>query len=284
MSSSPLFYPLNLANGQQVFRIIGAYAGGQQIVFACTAYPSAGTLSVEYQLAGDPLWRAAPKGTLLPLTGPIVLSTYGAVSGYRVTITGLSGGAGMAAWVAQAAPEGFPPGAFVGLRALTTQSYIEANVKSGVQYEVSSYNPALAAGANQDTIFTTGASAVLIKTRQVGFDAAKLEARVYGGTTYTGGSLVPYFNLNLRNPVAGSVAIRSGATISAAGTEIGAASYMIGSTEVGGRTVGTFQLSGLERLLNPNTTYMLRISNTSAAPSQVSTYISWYEGGTDLPV
>lgn len=284
MSSSPLSYPLTLANGQQVFRIVGAYAGGQQVVFACTAYPAAGTLSLEYQLAGDPLWRPAPKGTLLPLTGPIVLSTYGAVSGYRVTIAGLSGGSGLAAWVAQVEPEGFPPGAFVGLRALTTQSYIEANVKSGVQYEVSSYAAALAAGANQDTVFTTGASPVLVKTRQIGFDAAKLEARVYGGVTYTGGSLVPYFNLNLRNPVAGTVAIRSGATITGVGVEVAAASYMVGSTENGNRTVGTFQLSGLERLLNPNTNYMLRITNTSAAPSQVSTYISWYEGGTDLPV
>lgn len=284
MFSSPISYALMLANGQQTFRIVGAFAANQQIVLACTTYPSAGTLSLEYQLAGGTAWYPAPKGTLLPLTAPIVLATFGAVSGFRVTIAGLVGGVGLNAWVAQVDPEGFPPGVFVGLRALTVQSYVEANVKNGVQFEVSSYVAALAAGANNDTIMVTGSKPVLVKTRQIAFDATKLTARVYKDTLFTGGSVVPYFNLNQRNPVAGVAVITGGATVTNVGTEAGAPTYMIGSAGQGNNTVGAFQLSGLERLLAPNSTYMLRVTNTSPNPCQVAAYLSWYEGDSDLPV
>lgn len=279
----PQQYPLTLTNGQQSFSINGAPSGTQQIVISCQSYPSAGTLSLEYKLVGDSLWRPVPKGTLLPLAGPLVLETYGPVAGYRATLAGIVGGAGLVAWIGIGNAEGFPPGSFVGLRALTTQSYIEANVKNGVQYEVSSYIAALAPLANNDTVFITGPLPVIVKTRQIGFDATKLEAHVFKDTVFTGGSVIPYYNLNLRNPVVGGVIIRAGATITNAGTEAGAPTYMIGSAGQGQNTVGAYQVSGLERLLAPNSTYMLRVTNTGAAPCQVSAYISWYEGGTDLP-
>lgn len=288
MQQPPLNFSLSLANGQQSFRIPGAYGGTQQIVLACATYPAAGTLSLEYQLVGDTLWRPVPNGSNLPFAGPIVLATYGAVAGYRVTLAGLgAGGSGFAAWVAEADPEGFPAGAFVGLRALTVQSYIEANVKNGVQYEVSSYNPALGVGLSQDTVFITGSQPVLVKTRLIGHDSNKMvDARVYKNTVFTAGSgqVVPYFNLNDRNPVAGGVTIRAGAAISNIGTEFGAATYSIGTSAQAQNTVGTFQNSGFERLLSPNTTYALRVTNNGTQPCQVSAYLSWYEGGTDLPV
>ncbi len=282
---SPIQYPLQLANGQQTFRITGAYGGNQQIILACATYPSAGTLSLEYQLAGSAAWNQAPKGTLLPFAGPIVLATYGAVSGYRVTLAGIVGGTSLAAWVAQADPEGFPAGAFLGLRALTTQSYIEANVKNGVQYELSSTNLAVGIGANIDVVATTGALPVLIKLRKIDFNGSNLQARVYKDTVFTGGTLVPYFNMNLRNPVAGTVQIRAGATVSNIGVEAGAPTFMLGSVGgVGQSSIGSYALSGIERLLAPNTNYALRITNTSPAVQDIATYLSWYEGGTDLPV
>lgn len=287
MSGTPIQYPLQLANGQQLIAIPGAPAGAQQIILACASYPSAGTVSVEYRLAGDALWRPVPKGTGLALSSPIVLATYGAVAAYRVTLAGITGGSSLSAWVAEVDAEGFPPGAFLGLRALTTQNYIEANVKNGVQYEVSSYIAALAAGANSDTVFITGALPVAIKTRIIGHDAQKVvEAHVFRAPTYTGGVTVPYYNLNLRNPVAGGVQILGGGTlnVSAPGTEVGAPNYSIGSSSLGQNTVGAYQTLGIERLLAPNTTYMLRIINGSAAACQLAAYISWYEGDTDLPV
>jgi hypothetical protein len=181
-------------------------------------------------------------------------------------------------------PDSFPPGVFAGLRAMTIQGYTEANVKNGVQYEVASYNAALAASGNVRTIFVTGAKPVAVKARLVSFDGAGIEARVYKGATYTGGTAVPYFNLSDINPVVGTVQLIAGATISAVGTEFGARSYLIGSVSPGSQTVGAFGVTGQERNLAPNTTYMLELVSMDAAKAQrVAAYLSWYEGGLDLP-
>ena len=177
-----------------------------------------------------------------------------------------------------------PDGLYTGLRAITVQTYTEANVKNGVQYEVSSYNPALAASGNIRTIFITGAKPVAIKARLVSFDGAGIEARVYKWPTYSGGTLAPYFNLSDVNPVAGGVQIRSGATITATGTEFGARSYLIGSIQPGSQSAGSFSVAGQERSLAPNTAYMLELISMDTAKAQrVSAYLSWYEGGLDLP-
>lgn len=180
-------------------------------------------------------------------------------------------------------PDSFPAGAFLGLRALSTQSYNEANVKNGVQYEISSNAPALVNAATIDTIFITGSLPVIIKNRTVKFNNISLLTQVFKGPTYSGGSSIPYFNLNDRNPVAGGVTVISGATVTAPGTQFGAPTYDIGTAGQGNTTVSTFSTLGQERLLNPNTTYMLRITNDSGSTQRVSSYLSWYEGGTDLP-
>lgn len=177
-----------------------------------------------------------------------------------------------------------PDGAFCGLRAMTFQNYIEANVKNGVQYEVASDNLALAIAGNIDTIFITGANPVVIKSRIVKFNGTHLTTRVYRTPTFTGGTITPYFNLNDRNPVTGSVVIRAGATVSAAGTEFGAPTFDIGSAGNGNSSLSTYTTLGIERILAPNTTYLQRITNDSAAIQEVSSYLSWYEGGTDLPI
>lgn len=177
-----------------------------------------------------------------------------------------------------------PDGLYSGLRAMTVQNYTEANVKNGVQYEVSSYNAALAASGNVRTIFVTGAKTVSIKARLVSFDGAGIEARLYRLPVYSGGVSVPYFNLSDVNPVAGGVTILAGATITNPGTEFGARSYLIGSIEPGSQTSGTFSVAGNERNLAANTAYMLELVSMDTAKAQrVSAYLSWYEGGFDLP-
>jgi len=177
----------------------------------------------------------------------------------------------------------FPNGLFSGIRAMTTQSYVEANVKNGVQYELALEALAVLANGNVDTLFTTGNVPVLVKARQISFNGIKVEARVYRSPTFSGGSVVPYFNLNDRNPVAGTVVIRSGATISAVGTEFGAPTFAYGSEGQGNSVISTFQLAGSERLLAPNTTYMLRVTNKDTSAKNIAAYLTWYEGNTDLP-
>jgi len=291
MSTIARKYSLNLANGQQQFsEYLNNLApfGPKQILIACATYPNAGaTIALEYRLIGDSVWRKVPKATLIPLVGPLVFYAYGAIEEYRATLAGIVGGSALAAWVSDVDAEGAPPGLFEGTRAMTTQSYIEANVKNGVQFEVSSYNAALAAGASQDTIFATGSKIVLVKTRLIGHDSNKeVEARVYKNTAFTAGSgsVVPSFNLNDRNPVASTITIRAGATIQNIGTEFGAPTYSIGTSGQGQNTVGTYQNSGFERLLQPNTNYALRVTNNGTQPCQIAAYLSWYEGDPDLPL
>lgn len=170
-----------------------------------------------------------------------------------------------------------------GLRSVVTQPYIEVNVKRGVQYEVASNTAALAIGGNIDTIFITGAKPVVIKSRIVKFNGVSLVTRVYRAPSYTGGSTVPYFNLNDRDPVVGGVSILGGATVSAPGVEFGAPTFDIGSTDVGNSSLSTYSIIGIERVLRPNTTYLQRIANDSAAIQRVTGYLTWYEGDTDFP-
>lgn len=170
-----------------------------------------------------------------------------------------------------------------GLRGLVTQDYNSVNVKKGVQYELSADTPSLAIAGNIDVIFTTGALPVTIKARQVKFNGASLVTRVYRAPTFTGGSVTPYFNLNDIAPVTGLATVRTGATVTATGTEFGAPTFDLGSISNGNSSLSTYAVTGIERQLRPNTTYLLRITNDSAAIQRVCSYLTWYEGLLDFP-
>lgn len=242
--------------------------------------------------------QVTPTGT--PAVTRLVGSRYVPVSQYgqdewrfngpsdrvKIDLTGVSGFTTYEGyvWRTDHSIDMVPPGAFSGLRAMTVQSYVEANVKNGVQYEVSSLSSAVAAGANIDIVFIVGPKPVVIKAREITFNGARLIARAYVGPTYTGGTPAPYFNLNTRNPVAGGVQILVGATITNTGVESSAPTYALGSTGQGNTVVGSYRIAGSERVLAPNTTVMLRITNTDTVPQDIATYATWYEGGTDLPI
>jgi hypothetical protein len=189
----------------------------------------------------------------------------------------------MASWKDDLALDAMVLRVMNGLRAIAVQEYTSVNVKKGVQYEVASNTAALADTASIDTIFTTGAKPVIIKSRIVKFNGTSLTTRVYRAPTYTGGSVVPYFNLNDKNPVAGTAVIRGGATVTLAGTEFGAPTFDIGSIGNGNSSLSTYSVSGIERILLPNTTYLQRITNDSGATQRVASYLTWFEGTPDFP-
>lgn len=248
-------------------------AGGVEITPTGVA-----TISVSPTLTGENFKAVAP----------LALGQWsfeGPAARLRVSLSGTNAlTAYLRVWRGDDASSGIPSGAFAGTRALTFQNYIEANVKNGVQYEISSDTLSLANLSSIDVIFTTGANPVVIKNRLVKFNGTHLTTRVYRTPTYTGGSIAPYFNLNDRNPIAGTVVIRSGATVTAPGTEFGAPTYDIGSAGQGNSSLSTYATLGIERLLAPNTTYLQRITNDSGAAQEVSSYLTWFEGGTDLPL
>lgn len=254
--------------------LVSYFNGGSQV-----QPTTEGVISISPDASGETF-------TALPAYGKGEWRAQGPVCRVRLTLTGVAGVTSATAFIWRGV-DGLdlnPPGVFSGFRAQTVQSYNEANVKNGNQFELSSNTAALAAGASIDVIFTTGASPVIIKGRIVKFDGLSLATRVYRAPTFTGGSIVPYFNLNDRNPATGLSTVRSGATVTATGTEFGAATFDIGSAGNGNSSLSTYSVSGNERLLAANTVYLQRITNDSAATQRVASYLTWYEGGTDLPL
>lgn len=284
-------YLLNLANGQQTFDIIGAPGATQQIVLACTAYPGAGTVTVESRFVGSNTWQPLYKGNNLPMTAPVVLAAFGAIAGYRVTLAGIVGGAGLSAWVSQGEAQGFPDGAFVGLRALTVQPYTEANVKNGVQFYARAVWPAADAiptGTSRKIWFKTNAKPVLVKLRDFQFVAEEMNLRIFRTPTgVTLGTDLVIHNYNAVNPVATTVQAKKNVTTVTDGVEIDGSDpeYFFGATTAGNRSQVSIP-QGRERVLPANSEFLVVISNLSTgggSAARCSYYLDWYEGGSDLP-
>lgn len=282
-------YSIPLVNGQYIRSVeqIGLLTKPyHQVGFSYDSAPSAGTISVEYRTVTDGDWRLIKGLNGVAISTLLQIPFFGIVDAYRFTIAGVSGGSNLRAEVLDTdvwMGPGFPEGVFDGNRAITQQNYIEANVKNGLEYEAASLTEGLLAGANIDTIFITGAKPVIIKSRIVKFNGTKLQTRVYRAPDYTGGTPATVFNLNDIGPVATSVQILGGATVSNAGTEFGAPTFDLGSSGIGNVSLSTYTVVGIERVLRPNTTYLQRITNTSGATQDVAGYLTWFEGFPDLP-
>lgn len=173
------------------------------------------------------------------------------------------------------------PRVYVGTQAFTVQSFVEANCKNGVQYQLATYNPSFTAGSTTDFIVTTGSKPVLIKNRHFQFDGSLITTTVYKNPTFTGGTIVPYYNMSDINPVAGLAVIRALPTVTVAGTQISPTVTLIGSVPQGGQELTTTNaesdIQGLERVLSPNTNYLFRTINAGTT-CRVSTISSWFEG------
>lgn len=250
--------------------------------FASTVTPTAGAVKFEYSFDGV-LYRRFQAGNGIRAKDMLMVAprASGDVNFVRVTTTGIVGANFVRVVYSQmfSFDASIDPRVYFGFQAFTTQSFTEANSKNGNQYEVSGFVASLAAGANVDTIFTTGEWPVIVKSRAVGFNGASLQANVYKNPVFSGGTITPYYNLSDLAPLASDVVIRSGATVTSPGTQFGATTYYIGSATPGSSAnVGTFSTQGIERILSPNTTYMLRITNTDMEAQTIASYLTWYAG------
>ena len=176
-----------------------------------------------------------------------------------------------------------PTGIASGTRAINTQNYIEANIKLGFQHEWSNIVLALAGEASNDAIFITGALPTILKSNRIGYTGSGVTGYVYETPSYTGGTSSPIQNPNAINPVATLNQILTGATVSAPGTLIFAPEYSLGSTSQQSKGSPSRQL-GQEKILKPNTTYLLRITSLDAQIQGITSALSWYEGVLDLPL
>lgn len=173
-----------------------------------------------------------------------------------------------------------------GRKALVTQSYTEANVKNGVQFQYSDYDPALAASGVKNYIFTTGAKPVAMKGRTLMYDGLGVKIEVMASPDFTGGTLESVHGFNAINQEASTAQITKDPTLNDLGVPALPARYYIGSNAGGSRTaaVTAEEAFGLETILAPNTTYLIQITSLDTSDTQrLSMFYTWYEGDFDLP-
>lgn len=176
-----------------------------------------------------------------------------------------------------------PNGLYSGTRAITVQSYTEANAKNGSEHEASVYLTAVAAGANNDTIFQVGSLPVSIKARVVSYTGAGVEGNIFEAPSYTGGTPLALYNATSINPIASLSSVLEGATVTVNGTQAFASTHSIGNTSNQGQG-STGSVLGSEKILKPNTDYLFRLTSLDTQPEDISSFVSWYEGELDLPL
>lgn len=182
---------------------------------------------------------------------------------------------------------GMPPGAFSGLRAMTTQTYDECNKKVGTQWEASRLiSIASSAPANNSySIIRTGSKPVDLKSRVLGYDELGVIGRIYKNPIYTGGTLDTWYNLNPRyNGTQPEAQLLIGFTLTSNGTQCGADIVGIGPNSTQSRGSTPIQFGSNRILDEPNTAYLLEIQSRHATPQNVWARIEMYEGGLDLPL
>lgn len=189
-------------------------------------------------------------------------------------------------WRGDDAGSGIPAGAFSGLRAMTTQSYIEANVKYGLQFYIQHNLPQLVATTGTyKLLFTTGAKQVLIKGREMYGIGELISIQLYKQPTAPtpGGTLLTVQNFNDVSPVATTVTIRGGVTTTSDGTPWGDPQRLFGQNAAGQRS-GSGLAPGGDRILKANSTYLVFFRNTGSGTADIDYFLTWFEGQSDLPL
>jgi len=180
-----------------------------------------------------------------------------------------------------------PEGISTGFRAVTTQSYVEANVKNGAQWEVGLYDPVFPSLAVNDVVIITGSVPIVLKGRALRFDGLGLMTSTFEAPAYSGGTPIPFYNLNHRNQATPEIQILGGTTVTDDGVQLSANKYFLGSDAVGNTITSSegFEAQGAEFIFAANTTYLFKITSIDDTSTQrVFSYVTWYEGDTDLPL
>lgn len=164
------------------------------------------------------------------------------------------------------------------LRALRDGAIIQEGTRIGRLYNASRRVTAVAAGANVDSIFTTGNLPVYLFQRDIGRSGVGVSASIYRGPTFTGGTLDPVYSVNdiTGDGSLSTTQLRVGPTITDVGTQTVATSFAIGNTSNQGQG-GIAELKQPLYML-PNTAYLLRITSLDSQAQDITANIAWYEG------
>jgi len=280
-------FPVILSNGEQVFAVPGGSLGAQQLTIACTTYPSAGTALIEYRSPGNTAWQTAYKGAATALTVERVMYVGDVASQFRVTLEGVVGGAGATFAVSDLATA-VPPGAWEGTRGLIVQPYTEANVKNGMQYYLRAAWPltdVIPTTESRKVWVKTGTQKVLVKLRDLQFVAEELRLELFRApVTVTGGIDLTIQNYNSINPVVTTTVAKKNVTTVSDGVpfDAGDPEYFYGAAASPQRVAASIP-QGRERVIPPNTEFIVKITNTGSGSARVQYFLDWFEGEPDLP-
>lgn len=164
------------------------------------------------------------------------------------------------------------------LRALRDGAIIQEGTRIGRLYNASRRVTAVAAGANVDSIFTTGNLPVYLFQRDIGRSGVGVSASIYRGPTFTGGTTDPVYSVNdiTGDGSLSTIQLIVGPTVTVAGTQTVATSFAIGNTSNQGQG-GIAELKQPLYML-PNTSYLLRITSLDSQAQDITANIAWYEG------
>lgn len=214
----------------------------------------------------------------------------GACERVRIDLTGVTGYTAYSAtcWRSGSPVPIEPEGISAGTRALVSQGYNEANVKNGLQYYARVAWPTAtpiangAAGARK-LLFVTGAKPVIFKGRVFDYIGEELTIQLFEGPTgVAGGTPVTVRNFNRINPVASTMQVTRDVTTTSDGTAFDDPEYFFGSTNAPQRQATSIP-SGRERVLKPNTSYLVVITSVIGT-ARAQYFGDWYEGVPDLPL
>lgn len=204
----------------------------------------------------------------------------------RVDYSGVTGGVlvDTTVWRTAESVDMIPDGAFSGSRGAITQGYNEANVKLGRQSHVRVAWPTadpIVAGTPRKVHFRTGALPVIFKGRVFDYVSEEMTLTLYEGATgVTGGTAVPVRNFNLVSPVPSLVTVTRDVATVTNGTVIDGPEYFFGAAgATPQRAPGSIPV-GRERILKPNTSYIIEIAGAGRAQY----FGDWYEGAPDFPL
>jgi hypothetical protein len=168
-----------------------------------------------------------------------------------------------------------------GQGAFIIQPYTEVNVKRGLQYEVSHFFSAVASTASVTISITTTSKPLILKGKELAYTGERIEYVIEKGAEVSGGTVKSIGNRSDDNPVTSTVTVRANPTVDTAPTFFGSPRNYLGSTNQGSRVSGSGNIEGLERILAPNKTYLITITNFDANPVNIDFYVTWYEGEPD---
>lgn len=162
--------------------------------------------------------------------------------------------------------------------AVTTQTYVELNVKRGSQWEFFSLFRDVPVGGEKAVLFRTGDKNCIIKNRILQSNKEDAEFYLSKNATITSTGM-PYEVINLnevyQEPL--ETAYYENPVVAAQG-DLKLLDWIPGEKGISNRSTGGFVTTGLERVLQPNSDYLLVIKNNAEQTADMSLYITFYEG------